>query len=210
MAVTLDDALAHCPLVAILRGLSPAEAADVGAALTAAGLRIIEVPLNSPEPLDSIRILSERHGAHALIGAGTVTTAAQVADVARAGGRLIVSPHCDGEIIRASIAAGLVPMPGVMSPTELFTACAAGATAVKLFPAELISPQTVRALRAVVPPALKLLPVGGITPESLAPYAAAGADGFGVGSALYAPGRGAQETAARARAFVAAAAGLRR
>lgn len=206
MALTLDSSLARCPLVAILRGITPAEAPVIGRVLVDAGFRIIEVPLNSPEPFESIRLLHRDFGAHALIGAGTVLTPADVERVEAAGGRLVVSPHCDPAIVQASLARGLEPLPGVTTPSELFAARAAGATAVKLFPAELMGPQIVKALRAVVPREMKLLPVGGVTPGSIGPYRTAGADGFGIGSALFAPARSASDVGARARALVAAAA----
>lgn len=204
MAVSFDAAFKECPLVAVLRGLTPREAVEIGAALVDAGFRIMEVPLNSPQPFDSIRLLQDTFGDDALIGAGTVLSAAQVEQVARAGGRLIVSPHFDADVVRMSVAQGLTPLPGAATPTEVFAAQAAGANAIKLFPAEMITPQAVRALRAVVPRTLKLLAVGGITPELIPAYMEAGADGFGTGSALYAPGRDAHAVGERARAFVAA------
>ncbi len=205
MALTLDQALRTCPLVAILRGLTPDEAVPVGQALIDAGFRIIEVPLNSPEPLDSIRRLENQFGAQALVGAGTVLSQEDVDAVARAGGRLVVSPHFDPAVVRAALTRGLVPMPGVVTPSEIFAARALGAHAVKLFPAEMIGPQVVKALRAVIPREQKLLPVGGITPVNIPAYREAGADGFGIGSALYQPGRSPAEVAQAARAFVRAA-----
>lgn len=205
MAVTFEDALAACPLVAILRGVEPEQAEMVGEALIEAGLRIIEVPLNSPRPAESIRRLQSAFGEKAVIGAGTVLTRDDVAAVAAAGGRLIVSPHFDADVVRGAIERGLTPLPGVVTPSELFAARALGARAVKLFPAEMIGPQAVKALRAVVPRDQMLLPVGGITPENIPAYCEAGANGFGIGSALYAPGRSVAEVAERARVFVAAA-----
>lgn len=198
------DHLDALPLVAILRGLTPAEAPAIGDALFDAGFRVLEVPLNSADPLASIALLSARFGARALVGAGTVLQPAQVAEVAAAGGRLIVMPHGDAAVIRAARAAGLHCVPGVATPTEAFAALAAGADALKLFPAELLTPPVLKALRAVLPRGVKLLPVGGITPQNLEPYVAAGADGFGLGSALYRPGDSAPQVAAHARAFVAA------
>ncbi|TAL73272.1 MAG: 2-dehydro-3-deoxy-6-phosphogalactonate aldolase [Rhodanobacter sp.] len=192
------------PLVAILRGIAPDEAVPVGEALLAAGFRLIEVPLNSPAPLDSIARLHAALGTRALVGAGTVMTADAVAEVAAAGGRLIVMPHSDGAVIRAAKAAGMVCTPGVATPTEAFAALAAGADALKLFPAEQSTPAALKAWRAVVPRTVPVLPVGGITPESMAAWHAAGASGFGIGSALYAPGRPLAETKTRAAAFVAA------
>ncbi|MFG1462780.1 2-dehydro-3-deoxy-6-phosphogalactonate aldolase [Xanthobacter sp. DSM 24535] len=204
MALSLTQAMARCPLVAILRGLKPDEAEDVGAALVAAGITIIEVPLNSPDPLRSIALLAERFGDSALIGAGTVMTPAAVTDVARAGGRLIVMPHSDPEVIRAAKAAGLACTPGVATPTEAFAALKAGADALKLFPAEGLPPQVLKAWRAVMP-GVTLLPVGGIDATNMAAYRAAGADGFGLGSALYKPGKAVDAIAADAAALVAAA-----
>lgn len=204
MAVTFDDALDACPLVAILRGIEPEQAEAVGQALLDAGLRIIEVPLNSPHPAESIRRLQSAFGDKAVIGAGTVLTREDVELVAAIGGRLIVSPHFDADVVRSTIERGLTSLPGVMTPSELFAARALGAQAVKLFPAEMIPPQAVKALRAVVPRAQKLLPVGGITPDNIAAYRAAGADGFGIGSALYAPGRSADDVGERARLFMRA------
>jgi 2-dehydro-3-deoxyphosphogalactonate aldolase len=198
----MQDYLDPLPLVAILRGLPPAEAPAIGDALFDAGLRVLEVPLNSPEPLSSIAALAARFGTRALVGAGTVLQPAQVAEVAASGGRLIVMPHADVAVIRAAKAAGLICVPGVATPTEAFAALAAGADALKLFPAELLTPPVLKALRAVLPPAVTLLPVGGITPSNLHPYVAAGASGFGLGSALYKPGDSAQQVAAQARVFV--------
>lgn len=200
--MSFDAAFAALPLVAILRGIEPEEAVAVGTALVAEGLRLIEVPLNSPKPVDSIAALADALGDRAVVGAGTVRTPEAVRDVAAAGGRLIVMPHADRAVIRAAKAAGLVCCPGVMTPTEAFAALDAGADALKLFPAEAIPPAAVAALRAVLPPGTRLLPVGGITPERLADYAAA--DGFGLGSALYKPGMAAETVAANARRFVAA------
>lgn len=200
----MHEYLEPLPLIAILRGLTPAEAPAVGDALFDAGFRVLEVPLNSPDPLASIAALAGRHGGRALVGAGTVSTTAQVAEVAAAGGRLIVMPHADGAVVRAAKAAGLWCVPGAATPTEAFAALAAGADALKLFPAELLTPPVLKALRAVLPREVKLLPVGGITPRNLNDYVAAGASGFGLGSALYKPGDTAQQVAANARTFVAA------
>lgn len=192
------------PLVAILRGLAPDEAVATGRAIVAAGFRVLEVPLNSPQPLDSIARLAEALGADVLLGAGTVMTPAQVDAVANAGGRLIVMPHADTAVIRAAKAAGLLCMPGVATPTEAFAALAAGADGLKLFPAEQFSPAVLKAWRAVLPRAVPVLPVGGIAPDTMAPWIAAGAAGFGIGSALYAPGRSLDDTTQRARAFAQA------
>jgi 2-dehydro-3-deoxyphosphogalactonate aldolase len=203
-AARLAAALSRCPLVAILRGITPAEAPDVGRALVAAGFAIIEVPLNSPQPFDSIARLAEAVGDSALIGAGTVLGVDDVAQVAAAGGQLIVAPNCDPAVIGAAVAAGLAAVPGVFTPSEAFAAIAAGAHALKLFPAEALAPAALKAMRAVLPPAMPVLVVGGITPSTMAPWRAAGAAGFGLGSALYQPGLAAADVGARARAFVAA------
>jgi len=200
----LDQALQQLPLVAILRGVKPDEVEAIADALYAEGFRVIEVPLNSPQALDSIGRLARRMPADALIGAGTVLSADAVRDVQIAGGRLIVMPHADVAVIRVAKARGLACVPGATTPTEAFAALQAGADALKLFPAELVTPPVVKAMRAVLPKELKLLPVGGITPESMAAYCKAGAAGFGLGSALYAPGMTAADVAQRARAFAGA------
>jgi len=189
------------PLVAILRGLRPDEALDIGRALVAERFTVIEVPMNSPEPLESIRLLSAELGQRCLIGAGTVLQPEQVSQVAAAGGRLIVMPHADTRVIAAAKREGMYCVPGVATPTEAFAAIQAGADAIKLFPAEMLTPSVLKAWRAVLPRDLAMLPVGGITPETMAPYIAAGASGFGLGSALYAPGRSADDVGRRARAF---------
>lgn len=196
--------LARCPLVAILRGIRPEEAEPVCAALEAAGIAVVEVPLNSPEPLDSIRRLAARFGDRLLIGAGTVTTPAEVEAVARAGGRLIVSPHADTAVVRAAKAAGLLACPGFLTPTEAFALLAAGADALKLFPAEAASPAVLRALLAVLPAGTRLLPVGGMDAGTIPAWRAAGAAGFGIGSALYRPGDDASAVAAKAAALLSA------
>lgn len=201
--------MAECPLVAILRGVEPHEVEAIGGALIDAGFRIIEVPLNSPDPLDSIARLARRFGEEALIGAGTVLDCEDVKRVADSGGRLVVSPNTDPHVIVASVAAGLVSAPGYFTPTEAIVAISAGAHAIKLFPAEAASPTVVKAHRAILPQGVPLIVVGGITPESLPAYFAAGANGFGLGSALYAPGLAAVDVAARARAFIAASTEVR-
>jgi 2-dehydro-3-deoxyphosphogalactonate aldolase len=200
----LQEQLRALPLVAILRGIEPGEAVAIGQALIDAGFRAIEVPLNSPEPLRSIAALAGAFGERVLVGAGTVLDPADVGGIAEAGGRLVVMPHADHAVIRAAKAHGLWCMPGVATATEAFGALAAGADALKTFPAEALPPTAVKAWRAVLPKEAWLLPVGGITPERMAPYVAAGANGFGLGSALYQRGRTPAETAARAAAFVAA------
>jgi 2-dehydro-3-deoxyphosphogalactonate aldolase len=199
-----ERAYAALPLVAILRGVRPSEAEGIGAALYEAGFRMIEVPLNSPQPLESIALLARSLPDDALLGAGTVLSVDAVHGVRDAGGKLIVMPHADTEVIRAAKAAGMYCVPGAATPTEAFACVKAGADAVKLFPAELISPQLVRAMRAVLPPDLRLLPVGGITPDTMAEYRAAGVAGFGLGSALYKPGMSAATVGDNARAFVRA------
>jgi len=199
----LDAAMRRLPLVAILRGLPPTDVAAIGAALDGAGFSIIEVPLNSPQPLASIATLASQLP-DALIGAGTVLTVAQVEAVHAAGGQLIVSPNADLDVIRAAVRLGMVCLPGVMTPTEAFAALAAGASGIKIFPAELVPPAGVKAMRAVLSADTLVLPVGGITPEAMAAYRAAGANGFGLGSALYKPGDSAASVAAAARRYVAA------
>jgi 2-dehydro-3-deoxyphosphogalactonate aldolase len=202
MSSLFSDAFAALPLVAILRGVKPDEVEAIAAALYAEGFRLIEVPLNSPQPLASIERLAKSMPADALIGAGTVLSVEAASQVEAAGGRLIVMPHADVAVIRHAKSRGLCCVPGAGTPTEAFACVAAGADAVKLFPAELITPAVVKAMRAVLPKALALLPVGGITPEGMEVYRAAGASGFGLGGALYAPGMEAAEVGRRARAFV--------
>jgi 2-dehydro-3-deoxyphosphogalactonate aldolase len=197
-----DAAFARCPLIAILRGVKPDEVVAVGEALFDAGFRLIEVPLNSPEPLESIARLAKALASRAVIGAGTVLRAAEVTAVRTAGGTLIVSPNTNAEVIAATAKAGLVSLPGIATPSEAFAALEAGATALKLFPAEGASPAVLKAMRAVLPRGVRLLPVGGITPGNMAPWREAGAAGFGIGSALYSPGVGLDEIARRARTFV--------
>jgi 2-dehydro-3-deoxyphosphogalactonate aldolase len=204
----LQEQLAELPLIAILRGIEPDQAVAVGRALIAAGFAALEVPLNSPQPLQSIEALAAALGERALIGAGTVLDPTHVASIAGAGGRLIVMPHADHAVIRAAKEHGLLCVPGVATPTEAFGALAAGADALKLFPAEALPPPIVQAWRAVVPADVWLLPVGGITPESMAAYLVAGANGFGLGSALYQRGMDAAAVGARAGRFTAAFRGL--
>jgi 2-dehydro-3-deoxyphosphogalactonate aldolase len=199
-----DAAFARCPLIAILRGVTPGEVVAVGEALFHAGFRLIEVPLNSPEPLESIARLAKAFANRAVVGAGTVLRLAEVAAVRTAGGTLIVSPNTNVEVIAATTKAGLVSLPGCATASEAFAALDAGATALKLFPAEGASPAVLKAMRAVLPRGVRLLPVGGITPGNMAPWREAGAAGFGIGSALYSPGVGLDEIARRARTFVEA------
>ena len=202
-AQILAQAMAQLPLIAILRGLTPAEAPTIGEALVSSGFAIIEVPLNSPEPLHSIAALT-RQFPQALIGAGTVLNAQQVKDVHAAGGRLVVAPNFNTAVVAQALALNMIVLPGVATPTEAFAALDAGAHGLKLFPAEMISPATVKALRAVLPKSTALMPVGGITPDNMAVYRAAGATGFGLGSALYAPGRSPAQVQEMAQAFVRA------
>jgi 2-dehydro-3-deoxyphosphogalactonate aldolase len=191
------------PLVAILRGLKPEEALAVGHAIVNAGFHILEVPLNSPEPLRSIQILAEAFP-NALVGAGTVTRAQQVRDIKAAGGQLIISPHLDDQVVCEAVNLGLMSLPGVATPSEAFRALALGAHGLKLFPAEMISPAVVKSMRAVLPGHIKLIPVGGIGTHNMADYRKSGASGFGIGSALFAPGKSAQAVGESAAAFVQA------
>ena len=193
--------LDRMPLVAILRGITPEDVVAVGHALVDAGFSIIEVPLNSPHPFDSIRRLADAFGPDILVGAGTVITTQNVRDVADAGGRVIVMPHADVSIIVDAKRAGLLCMPGISTPTEGFAALAAGADALKVFPAEVITPTVLRSMRSVFPAGTRFLPVGGITPETMGAFLDAGAAGFGLGSALYKPGRAAEAVGAIARRF---------
>lgn len=199
-------AFAACPLVAILRGITPPEAQPVGQALVASGWRLIEVPLNSPDPLASIAALAAAFP-EAVVGAGTVLHPAQVALVHAAGGRLVVAPNFNPEVVREAVRLGMTCLPGVFTATEAFTALDAGATGLKLFPAEMIPPAGVKALRAVLPRETLVLPVGGITPDNMATYRAAGADGFGIGSALFKPGATAAHVERSAQDFLSAWAG---
>jgi 2-dehydro-3-deoxyphosphogalactonate aldolase len=199
-ASILAQALAQLPLIAILRGLTPAEAPAMGEALVSSGFAIIEVPLNSPEPLKSIAALTQQF-TQTLIGAGTVLNAQQVKDVHAAGGRLVVAPNFNPAVIAQALALNMVVLPGVATPTEAFAALDAGAHGLKLFPAEMISPAAVKAMRAVLPKAAALMPVGGITPDNMAVYRAAGGSGFGLGSALYVPGRSADLVQEKSLAF---------
>ena len=192
------------PLVAILRGLTPEDAVAVGEALVEAGVRCLEVPLNSPRPLESIARLAEAVGDRALVGAGTVLTPVAVRSAAEAGGRLIVSPGTDTAVIGETKAIGLVSLPGVFTPTEAFQALAAGADGLKLFPAEIAGPAGLKALRAVLPSGTRVLAVGGVSPDTLGDWLRAGADGAGVGGAIYRPGDDPRDVGRRAEAFVQA------
>lgn len=196
-------AMRELPLVAILRGLKPEEAPTIGEVLVEAGFRLIEVPLNSPRPLDSIALLRKRFP-DAVIGAGTVLTAVEVRDVASAGGELVVAPNFDRDVVEETVRLGLASLSGIMTPTEAFAALKAGAHGLKLFPAELASPSVVRALLAVLPKGTPLIPVGGIGADNMAAWRAAGAAGFGLGSSLYRPGDDAATVRMKAGAIVAA------
>ncbi|NIF55798.1 2-dehydro-3-deoxy-6-phosphogalactonate aldolase [Burkholderia sp. Ax-1724] len=198
----LIAAFEACPLIAILRGVTPADAADHGQALYEAGFRIVEVPLNSPQPFDSIAAIRKALPADAIVGAGTVLHPVFVDEVKKAGGELIVMPHSDPEVILATKARGLACAPGVATPTEAFIALKNGADVLKMFPAEQLGSHVVKAWRAVIAAQVPLVPVGGITPDNMEPFLSAGANGFGLGSALYKPGQSAAVTAAHAKAYL--------
>ncbi len=206
-AELLCDYLRHCPLIAIIRGVRPDEAEAVGGAIFAAGIRIIEVPMNSPDPLASIAKLATAFGDQALIGAGTVLDPGQVSEVRSAGGRLIVSPDTNPAVISAAASAGMVSTPGFFTPSEAFTAIRAGAHGLKLFPAEAATPAVLKAQLAVIPRTVPILVVGGVRPDTMQPWLDAGAAGFGLGGGLYVAGQSVEETGAKARAY---AAGVRR
>src|SRR3954451_3843135 len=195
--------LEECPLVAIIRGVTPGEAGAIGDAIYEGGIRIIEVPLNSPDPLASIEQLAKKFGDRVLVGAGTVLKVEDVGRVGDAGGRIIVSPDTNVEVIAAAAAAGLVASPGYFTPSEAFAAIRAGATALKLFPAEGASPSVLKAQLAVLPRDIPVMAVGGVKPDNMRPWLDAGAAGFGLGSGLYKPGQSAAETLEKARAYVA-------
>lgn len=191
-------------IIAILRGVAPSEAVPIGEALVASGITTLEVPLNSPDPLDSIARLARALDGRATVGAGTVLTVDQVAQVRDAGGRIVVSPNCDPEVIRATRHLGMESWPGVMTPTECFAALKAGATGLKIFPGSLLGPDGLKAIRAVLPPGTQVYAVGGAGPDNFAAWFKASADGFGIGTALYTPGLSAEEVRARADKIVQA------
>ena len=202
MAVDTIDIRAwmeRCPLIAILRGIKPVEAESIGDALEEAGVRILEVPLNSPDPLQSIATLAHAFGDRMLVGAGTLTEAAQVTQVADAGGKLIVTPHAELSVVRAAKEAGLFAVPGFFNPTEAFALLKAGADAIKLFPAEVLGPPMLKALKAVLPKGTLVVPVGGISEKSIPQWIAAGANGFGAGSSIYTPGDDAKTVLQKAK-----------
>ena len=192
------------PIIAILRGVQPAEAVAISGVILAAGIDKIEVPLNSPSPLESISAIAEAYGDRALIGAGTVLTAVQVQQVKAAGGQLVVSPNCDPAVIAATIAAGMQSWPGIFTTSEAFTALQAGATGLKLFPSDVAGPKGLKAMRAILPVGTQVYAVGGAGPENFAEWVAASADGFGLGSAIYKPGDTPERVATKAQAIVAA------
>lgn len=202
-------AFAQCPLVAILRGIRQDEVEAIGEVLVDTGFTLIEVPLNSPQQFDSIERLRRRVSGRAVVGAGTVLDVSDVQRLKDAGGEMVISPNTDPAVIRAARAAGMAALPGFFTPSEAFTAIAAGANGLKLFPAEAASPQVLKAHRAVLPKSLPVLPVGGISPDNLRPWLAAGADGFGLGSALYRPGATPEEVRQTAQAFVSQLAAAR-
>ena len=193
--------LDECPLIAIIRGVKPDEAEAIGDAIYKSGIRIIEVPLNSPDPLSSIERLAGRFGERVLVGGGTVLRPSQVHDVKNAGGRIIVSPNTNGEVIKETAGAGMVSCPGYFTPSEAFAALDAGATALKLFPAEGASPEVLKAQMAVIPKEVPMIVVGGVKPDNMQPWVEAGASGFGLGSGLYRPGQSSAETLEKARAY---------
>jgi 2-dehydro-3-deoxyphosphogalactonate aldolase len=205
----LRDYLAELPLIAILRGLKPENAEAVGHALVEAGFRIIEVPLNSPEPFRSIEILARTMPKNVLVGAGTVLDPEQVNGIRDVGGKLIVMPHADLDVIRRAKQQDLICTPGVATPTEAFAALRAGADAIKIFPAEAVPPAVVKAWRAVLPKDALVVPVGGIKPDTMKPYVDAGANGFGLGSALFTPAMSVEEIGRNASDFAAAWQALR-
>ncbi len=207
--LAFTDAVGRCPLIAILRGVKPHEVVEIGSALVDEGFAIIEVPLNSPDPMASIRVLTTALGDVALIGAGTVLRESQMDQVEQAGGKLIVMPHADGNIVRLARQRGLFTLPGFATPTEAFAMLEAGADGLKLFPAEANPPPVLKAMRAVLPKETPIFPVGSITPDNMQPYLNAGANGFGLGSALYKPGASVGQVREAARRFLDALRGTR-
>ena len=206
--IDFAEGFGQLPLIAILRGIQPQEVLATVESLVNAGFRLIEIPLNSPDPYTSIQLAADAFGDVAMIGAGTVLAQEEVERTLKAQGKLIVAPNLDKSVGRAALAGGATWAPGIVTPTEAFSALQAGAQALKVFPAEMVTPAGIKAMRAVLPTGAHLLPVGGIAPESMEAYVAAGADGFGLGSALYRPGDSPTETSEKARAFVRVAMSL--
>ncbi|MEL8055890.1 MAG: 2-dehydro-3-deoxy-6-phosphogalactonate aldolase [Pseudomonadota bacterium] len=202
--IRFEEAMTACPLIAILRGLKPEEAVEIGEALYAAGIRLMEVPLNSPRPLDSIKALSDAFQNRAIVGAGTVLTTEQVDEIAAAGGKLIVSPNTNPDVIKRAKHQNLIPIPGVFTPTEAFAAIEAGAEILKLFPADTGGPDHLEALKAVLPKDIRVLAVGGVGPDTYSNWSIAGADGAGCGSTLYSAGDDVETVRRKADALVAA------
>ncbi|PZF78884.1 2-dehydro-3-deoxy-6-phosphogalactonate aldolase [Aestuariivirga litoralis] len=202
--ISFEEAAEHCGIVAIIRGVTLDEVAGVGDALYEAGIRIVEVPINSPEPFRSIAALAARFQGRMVVGAGTVLDIDSVDRVKSAGGQISVSPDCNPQVIARAVERGMVPLPGVFTPTEAFTAVRAGARHLKLFPAEAASPKTVKAWKAVLPRDVKVYAVGGVTPANMKDWADAGCAGFGIGSNIYKPGLSPQDVGRAARDFVAA------
>jgi 2-dehydro-3-deoxyphosphogalactonate aldolase len=200
---TMHRYLDECPLIAIVRGITPGEAEAIGEAVYEGGIRIIEVPLNSPDPLKSIELLAKKFGDRMLVGAGTVVDLPQVEQVGKAGGRLVVAPNSDTRVIAATVASGMVSCPGYFTPSEAFAALNAGATVLKLFPAEGADPGVLKAHLAILPKDTTVLIVGGIGPDNMRPWLDAGATGFGLGSGLYKAGQSAADTLEKARSYVA-------
>jgi 2-dehydro-3-deoxyphosphogalactonate aldolase len=203
MSARFTEAMSHCGLIAILRGVHPEEVSEIGETLYRQGFRIIEVPLNSPNSLQSIQNLRTSLPLNCIVGAGTVSMIKQVEDIRRAGGELIVMPHCDRQIIGSAIAAGLMVIPGVATPSEAFAAISSGATILKIFPANYVGLEGLKALRTVLPADIGLMPVGGITPKDIPAFVTSGANGFGLGSALYKPGMKADDVMHKGMEFVA-------
>jgi 2-dehydro-3-deoxyphosphogalactonate aldolase len=199
----LRQYLDQCPLIAIIRGVTPADAEAIGDAIQQGGIRIIEVPLNSPDPLKSIELLARKFGDSMLVGAGTVLSVGEVEEVRAAGGRIVVSPNTNVDVVAATARAGMVSSPGFFTPSEAFAAIGAGATGLKLFPAEGASPAMLKAQLAVIPKEVPVMAVGGIKPDNMQPWLKAGAAGFGLGGGLYQPGQSPADTLAKARAYVA-------
>jgi 2-dehydro-3-deoxyphosphogalactonate aldolase len=202
--MTLDQALEACGIVAILRGVSPDEVIEISQALYDNGVRVVEVPLNSPEPFKSIELLAKAYAGRMIVGAGTVLSVQDVNVLKASGGQISVSPDCNEAVIARAVEVGMVPLPGVFTPTEAFTAIRAGATHLKLFPAEAASPAVIKAWKAVLPKTVKIYAVGGVTPDNMGDWLAAGASGFGIGSSIYKPGMSSAQVGEAAGKLVSA------